>query len=53
MALIVRDSYGYSEPAIGVKVNESMSVRTTYSDEPLGQVEVMRDFLPSPEELAF
>lgn len=30
-----------------------MSAKTKYSDEPLGQVEVVRDFLPSPEELAF
>lgn len=30
-----------------------MNAKTKYSDEPLGKVEVVRDFLPSPEELAF
>lgn len=30
-----------------------MSARIKYSDEPLGEVEVIQDFLPSPEELAF
>jgi predicted DNA binding CopG/RHH family protein len=30
-----------------------MSEKIKYTDEPLGKVEVIRDFLPSPEELAF
>ena len=30
-----------------------MSAKIKYSDEPIGEVEVVRDFLPSPEELAF
>jgi len=30
-----------------------MSANTEYSDEPIGKVEVIRDFLPSPKELAF
>jgi predicted DNA binding CopG/RHH family protein len=30
-----------------------MSKRTKYADEPLGEVRVVDDFLPSPEELAF
>lgn len=30
-----------------------MSRKIKYSDEPLGKVEVIQDFLPSPEELAF
>lgn len=30
-----------------------MKKKTDYSDEPLGDVRVVRDFLPSPEELAF
>jgi predicted DNA binding CopG/RHH family protein len=30
-----------------------MSGKIKYTDEPLGEVEVIRDFLPSPEELAF
>lgn len=30
-----------------------MSAKTKYTDEPLGEVEVISDFLPSPEDLAF
>ncbi len=30
-----------------------MSAKIRYSDEPIGEVEVIQDFLPSPEELAF
>ena len=30
-----------------------MSAKIKYTDEPIGEVEVIRDFLPSPEELAF
>ena len=30
-----------------------MSKKIKYSNEPLGKVEVIPDFLPSPEELAF
>jgi len=30
-----------------------MKNRTKYTDEPLGELRVVRDFLPSPEELAF
>jgi hypothetical protein len=30
-----------------------MSRRIRYTDEPLGQLKVIRDFLPPPEELAF
>ena len=30
-----------------------MSAKTKYSDEPIGKVEVIKDFLPSPDELAF
>lgn len=30
-----------------------MKKRTTYTDEALGEVRVVEDFLPSPEELAF
>ena len=30
-----------------------MSAKIKYTDEPLGKVEVVSDFLPSPEELAF
>jgi len=30
-----------------------MNRRIKYTDEPLGQIRVIRDFLPPPEELAF
>lgn len=30
-----------------------MSARIKYTDEPLGDVKVIRDFLPPPEQLAF
>jgi hypothetical protein len=30
-----------------------MSRRIRYTEEPLGQLKVIRDFLPPPEELAF
>ncbi|MFH0880945.1 MAG: CopG family transcriptional regulator [Lentisphaerota bacterium] len=30
-----------------------MKNRIKYTDEPLGDLRVVRDFLPSPEELAF
>ena len=30
-----------------------MSVKTNYTNEPLGRIQVLPDFLPSPEELAF
>jgi len=37
----------------GEKVNEFMSEKIKYTDEPLGDLKVISDFLPSPEELAF
>ena len=30
-----------------------MRNRIKYTDEPMGELRVLRDFLPSPEELAF
>lgn len=30
-----------------------MNKKTTYTNEPLGKLKVVSDFLPSPEELAF
>jgi len=30
-----------------------MSVKIKYSDEPIGKIKVVSDFLPTPEELAF
>lgn len=30
-----------------------MKSKITYTDEPMGKVRVVKDFLPSPEQLAF
>ncbi len=37
---------------IGAKVKRSMSKPIQYSNEPLGDIKIVPDFLPSPEELA-
>ncbi len=39
-------------PDIGGKENEYMKEKIKYKDEPMGKVKVIKDFLPSPEELA-
>jgi len=39
-------------PVIGVKIKKFMSKTIQYSDEPIGEVKLIPDFLPSPEELA-
>ncbi|MCG8641775.1 MAG: CopG family transcriptional regulator [Desulfobacterales bacterium] len=39
-------------PDIGGKVKKSMKKKTKYTDEPMGNVKIVSDFLPSPEELA-
>jgi predicted DNA binding CopG/RHH family protein len=36
---------------IGEKVKRFMSKRIQYSDEPIGEIKLIADFLPSPEEL--
>jgi len=41
-----------SVQVIGVRVKKSMSKPIQYSNEPLGDIEFISDFLPSPEELA-
>lgn len=30
-----------------------MNRKITYSDEPIGEVKIVKDFLPSPEDLVF
>jgi predicted DNA binding CopG/RHH family protein len=40
-------------PVTGAKESPSMNAKITYTDEPLGEVKVIPDFLPSPAELAF
>ena len=39
-------------PAIGGKGKKYMKKKIKYTDEPMGKVKVVADFLPSPEELA-
>jgi predicted DNA binding CopG/RHH family protein len=39
--------------AIGGKAGKSRNAKITYTDEPLGELQVIPDFLPAPEELAF
>ena len=40
-------------PAIDLVENLPMKKKIVYTDEPMGEVEVVADFLPSPAELAF
>ena len=40
-------------PDIGGKEKRFMKTKTKYTDEPLGKIKVVDDFLPPPEELAF
>jgi predicted DNA binding CopG/RHH family protein len=37
---------------IGAKVKRSMSKKIQYSDQSMGELRLVPDFLPSPEELA-
>jgi predicted DNA binding CopG/RHH family protein len=39
-------------PDTGGKVRKYMKEKIRYTDEPIGKVRVISDFLPSPEELA-
>ena len=39
-------------PAIGGKERKYMKGKIKYTDEPIGNVRVISDFLPSPRELA-
>jgi predicted DNA binding CopG/RHH family protein len=38
-------------PGIGGKAGKYMKGKIKYTDEPIGKVKVISDFLPSPEEL--
>lgn len=38
---------------IGERERRSMKNKIKYTDEPMGELRVVRDFLPSPQELAF
>ena len=48
----VQAAYALSVQVIGVKVKRSMSKAIQYSNEPIGDIKIITDFLPSPEELA-
>jgi predicted DNA binding CopG/RHH family protein len=41
------------EQVIGEREKEFMKKKIKYTDEPLGDVKVIDDFLPSPSELVF
>jgi hypothetical protein len=41
------------EQGTGAKAGVSMTNKISYSDGPMGEVKVVDDFLPPPEELAF
>lgn len=38
-------------PDFGAKANESMSAKIRYTNEPLGKLTVVPDYLPKPEDL--
>jgi predicted DNA binding CopG/RHH family protein len=40
-------------PVIGAKESKFMNAKIKYTDEPRGDLKVIPDFLPAPEELAF
>jgi hypothetical protein len=44
---------GLSEPDIGEKEGSYMKSKIKYTDEPMGELKVVRDFLPPPHELVF
>jgi len=39
-------------PDIGGKARKYMKEKIKYTDEPIGKVKIVSDFLPSPEDLA-
>src|SRR5438874_12413305 len=43
----------YLERVTGEGVNEFMSTKIRYTDEPLGKLKIVPDFLPAPEDLVF
>jgi predicted DNA binding CopG/RHH family protein len=43
--------YGLLEPDTGGKESKFMKNRILYTDEPLGDLRVVKDFLPPPHEL--
>ncbi len=41
------------ELARGIEVKNLMKKKIKYTDEPMGDIEIIEDFLPTPEELVF
>jgi hypothetical protein len=39
------------EQVIGGKEGRSMKTKTKYTEEPMGELKVVKDFLPSPDQL--
>ena len=39
-------------PVIGAREGKFMKTKIKYTNEPMGRVKVIHDFLPSPEQLA-
>ena len=50
---IATTSFAFLEPVTGGKARRFMSTKIKYTDEPLGEIKIVPDFLPSPAELAF
>jgi hypothetical protein len=50
---IVQRLSEYTELVIGGEADESMSAKIKYTDEPLGKLRVIPNFLPAPEDLVF
>jgi predicted DNA binding CopG/RHH family protein len=47
----VETSSGFLEPGIGGRRKRFMKEKIKYTDEPLGDMNVIHDFLPPPEDL--
>lgn len=43
--------FAFMVPDIGEKGGRYMKRKTKYSDEPMGELKVVKDFLPSPDQL--
>jgi succinate dehydrogenase/fumarate reductase-like Fe-S protein len=44
-------SFASMVQAIGEKEGKSMKTKTKYTEEPMGHLRVVKDFLPSPDKL--
>jgi hypothetical protein len=50
-SLTAPQSFESLAPVIGARERPSMSAKIKYTDEPLGEIQVIPDFLPSPAEI--